>query len=41
MSIFDNLKKGAAKAMSGVTSSIGSKSETFTFSHTATKPSFS
>ena len=32
MSIFDNLKKGAAKAVSGVTSSIGSKSETFTFS---------
>ena len=28
----DNLKKGAAKAVSGVTSSIGSKSETFTFS---------
>ena len=32
MSIFDNLKKGAAKAVNGVTSSMGSKSETFTFS---------
>ena len=31
MSIFDNLKKGAAKAVSGVTNSISSKSETFTF----------